>query len=111
METDITTAPAAYQATLDEMVAQVKADTERILDLRYALQHLEITGFSANREVTATLLGSGRFTVIDIDPDAVRDADLETIGSLVLTAVNDGLSRLHERGQAMFAPAGTESGA
>ena len=106
-----TTDPAVTTESIDAMVRRIQADTERVMRLRSSLETMEIIGSADRGAVTVRLLGTGRFTAIDIDPDALRSTDAQALGALVLTAVNDGLARLHERSRAMFAPQVTEAGA
>jgi nucleoid-associated protein EbfC len=92
------------QSTLDELLQDVRAQTEHVTELRHQLQTREITGYAGNGEVTVRLLGTGQFVDVSIDPVAYRQYDAETVGTLVLTAVNDGLARLQEASRAIFAP-------
>lgn len=96
--------PDHLQSTLDDMLEQVRVSTERIDDLQRELQSREITGYAGNGEVTVRLLGTGQFVDVSIDPDTYRRYDAETVGTLVLTAVNDGLARLQEASRTIFAP-------
>ncbi|MFI7541809.1 YbaB/EbfC family nucleoid-associated protein [Actinoplanes sp. NPDC049599] len=92
------------QTTLDDMLAEVRASTERVNEMQRELQSSEITGYAGNGEVTVRLLGTGQFVDVCIDPDTYRRYDAETVGTLVLTAVNDGLARLQEASRTIFAP-------
>ena len=92
------------QSTLDGLLQDVQAQTEHITELQQELQKREITGYAGNGEVTVRLLGTGQFTDIYIDPTTHRQYDSETVGTLVLTAVNDGLARLQHASQTIFAP-------
>ena len=92
------------QSTLDDLLEEVRVSTERIDDLQRELQSREITGYAGNGEVTVRLLGTGQFVDVYIDPDTYRRYDAETVGTLVLTAVNDGLARLQEASRTIFAP-------
>jgi DNA-binding protein YbaB len=95
--------------TVEELMAQVQAQQRRIEDIQRSVERMEIIGYSRNGEATATLTGVGQFTEISIDPRAMRRYDAESIGSLVLEAVNDGLSRLTEASRATFEPIIAES--
>jgi nucleoid-associated protein EbfC len=89
---------------LDDLLEQVHADTERIAALQNELQHREIAGYAADGEVTVRLAGTGQVLSVVIDPDTMRRYDADTVGSLVVVALNDGLNRLHAESQAIFAP-------
>jgi nucleoid-associated protein EbfC len=89
---------------LDDLLAEVQANTERVLELQRDLERREITGYTGNGEVTVRLLGTGQFVEVFIDPETYRRYDSETVGTLVLTAVNDGLARLQTASRTIFAP-------
>nr|MDT0661544.1 YbaB/EbfC family nucleoid-associated protein [Micromonospora sp. DSM 115978] len=102
--------PQQLEAAMNDLLDQVRASTERVDDLCRSVASQEITGYAGNGEVTVKLLGSGRFTEIVIDPDALRRYAAEDVGALVLEAVNDGLRRMHQASQAAFAPLVAEAG-
>jgi DNA-binding YbaB/EbfC family protein len=92
------------QPEIEQLLAQVREQQRRIEEVQRSVTSLAITGYAGNGEVTAKLNGAGRFTEISIDPQLMRRHDAETLGSLVLEAVNDGLRRLTEASRAKFAP-------
>ena len=92
------------QSTLDDLLADVQANTERVDQMQRELQTREITGYAGSGEVTVRLLGTGQFVDVYIDPGTYRHYDAETVGTLVLTAVNDGLARLQAASRTIFAP-------
>ncbi|BCJ49828.1 hypothetical protein Asp14428_13030 [Actinoplanes sp. NBRC 14428] len=92
------------RASLDDLLEEVRAGTERIGELQHELETREITGYAGSGEVTVRLLGTGQFVDVSIDPDTYRRYDADTVGTLVLAAVNDGLARLQEAGREIFAP-------
>lgn len=102
--------PRQLQTAMDDLLAQVRAGTERVDDLRRAMAAREITGYAGSGEVLVRLLGDGRFTEVVIDPETVRRYPVEDVCALVLEAVNDGLRRLNEASQATFAPLIAEAG-
>ena len=102
--------PAALAAAHDDLVARVRAGTEKVAAMRRSLDRQEITGSTRGGEVTVRLLGTGRFVDVRIDPDAVRRYDAETVGALVLEAVNDGLWWLHAHSELAFQSIITETG-
>jgi DNA-binding protein YbaB len=92
------------QSTFEDLLDDVHANTQRINEMQRDLQCREITGYAGNGEVTVRLLGTGQFVDVYIDPDTYRHYDAETVGTLVLAAVNDGLARLQEASRTIFAP-------
>lgn len=95
--------PPAPQS-LDDLLAEVQQQTERIAEARARLDRQELTGVTGGGEVTVRLLGSGQFIEIQIDPDTLRRYPPDVVGSFVLDAVNDGLRRMKEAGDAAFGP-------
>jgi len=89
---------------IEELLAQVREQQRRIEDIQRSVQSMVVTGYAGNGDVTAKLNGAGRFTEISIDPQVARRYDADTLGALVLEAVNDGLTRLAAASQAKFAP-------
>jgi DNA-binding YbaB/EbfC family protein len=89
---------------MDELLAQVRRQAEEVQRIQRAVEAMEIKGRSRGNEVTVVLCGDGRFSAIDIDPEAVRRHDARNLGEIVLEAVNNGLQKLAEAGNAEFAP-------
>ncbi|MEV6343723.1 YbaB/EbfC family nucleoid-associated protein [Actinoplanes sp. NPDC051851] len=89
---------------LDTLLQQVHTDTTRIVALQEDLWRREITGYAADGAVTVRLSGTGTFLDVTIDPDTLRRYDAFTVGQLVLTAINDALTRLQSATQSVFTP-------
>lgn len=102
--TDTSSDVEQLQSTLQDLLDDVQANTERVNEMQRDLQSREITGYAGNGEVTVRLLGTGAFVDVFIDPDTYRRYDAETVGTLVLAAVNDGLARLQAASRTIFAP-------
>jgi DNA-binding YbaB/EbfC family protein len=90
--------------TIDDLLAQAQAQQERVMEAQRSLERMDITGEAGNGEVTVRLKGSGRFTEIAVDPGAHRRYDADSLGALVLEAVNDGLRNLGEASRRKFEP-------
>ncbi len=97
---------------IENLLARVREQQAEVERIQKSVTTMEITGYSRNNEVRATLRGNGRFTEISIEPDVARRMDAAGLGDVVLEAVNDGLRRLGEASTAKFKPmidaAGTE---
>lgn len=89
---------------IEDLLAKVQEQQRRIEDIQRSVNAMSITGYAGNGEVTAKLTGGGRFTEISFDQQTMRRYDAETLGALVLEAVNDGLRRLAEASRSKFAP-------
>jgi nucleoid-associated protein EbfC len=93
-----------YPLDIDELEARLEVQRARIAEMQQSVQQMEVTGRSRNSEVLATLRGTGQFTRIAIHPRTFERYDAESIGRLVLEAVNDGLSRFGEASRAKYEP-------
>lgn len=89
---------------MDELLAQVRKQTEEVQRIQRTVEAMEIKAHSRQNEVTVALRGDGRFTSIDIDPRAIREYDARNLSEIVLEAVNAGLQKLAETSSAKFAP-------
>jgi DNA-binding protein YbaB len=89
---------------VEGLLAKVREQTDQVQRIQRAVEAMQVKGNSRNNEVTVTVRGTGRFTAIDIDPEAVRRYDAHDLGDIVLEAVNDGLRKLAEASTARFAP-------
>jgi DNA-binding YbaB/EbfC family protein len=88
----------------DQLLAKMEAQQRRAEELQREIQSMEITGKSRNGEVTATLKGGGQFTTIKIDPRVIQRYGPDSVGMLVVEAVNDGMRRMAEASMARFEP-------
>lgn len=92
------------EPAIEELMAQVRDQERRIMDIQRSVETMEITGFAGNGDVTVKLKGNGRFTDVQIDPQVLRRYDARTLGELVLEAVNDAQAKLAAASAARFAP-------
>jgi len=88
---------------VEGLLEKVRQQTDQVQRIQKAVEAMEVKGNSRDNEVTVTVRGTGRFTAIDIDPEAVRRYDARDLGDIVLEAVNDGLRKLAEASSARFA--------
>ena len=91
-------------ADIDGLLEQVRKQQEDVARIQRGVETMQVKGASRSNEVSVTLLGSGRFTEIAIDPEAQRRFNAHDLGEIVLEAVNDGLTKLAEATRARFAP-------
>ena len=95
--------------TVDELMARIHQQVQHIEEVQRSVERMEVVGHSRQGEATATLTGTGQFIEVSIDPRAMRRYDADSVGALVLEAVNDGLRRLAEASSEKFAPIIAES--
>jgi hypothetical protein len=68
----------------------------RLSQMQTELLQRSVTGSAGGGMVTVTADGRGRVRRIQIDPGAVREADIEMLEDLVLAAVADAQRRAEE---------------
>lgn len=88
-------------AELMRRLEDQQAEVERI---RQDVDSKLVSGYSRGNEVTATVQGTGRFTEISIDPEALRRYDAHDIGTIVAEAANDALDRLAQLAAQRLSP-------
>ena len=102
------TATARWEAKVDndfdELLAAMEAQQRKTEALQLEIQNMEITGRSRNGEITATVKGMGQFTTIKIDPKVIQRYGPDSVGLLVVEAVNDAMRRLAEASRAKVEP-------
>jgi DNA-binding protein YbaB len=88
---------------IDDLVANVQAEHERVAEMQRSLERLETIGRSRNNGVTARLRGTQLIDIV-IDPRVAARYDLKAIGAFVVEAVNDAFQRYAEASRRTFAP-------
>lgn len=81
---------------MNQMMKQVKKMQEQMLKAQEELGGKTIEGSSGGGVVTVEVNGHKKVLSINIKPEAVDPDDVEMLQDLVLTAVNDALSKADE---------------
>jgi DNA-binding YbaB/EbfC family protein len=81
---------------MNQMMKQVKKMQEQMLKAQEELGGKVIEGSSGGGVVTVEVSGHKKVLSITIKPEAVDPDDVEMLQDLVLTAVNDALSKADE---------------
>ncbi|KIL34580.1 nucleoid-associated protein [Cohnella kolymensis] len=81
---------------MNQMMKQVKKMQEQMMKAQEELGGKTIEGTAGGGVVTATVNGHKKLLDIKIKPEAVDPEDVEMLQDLVLTAVNDALSKADE---------------
>ncbi len=66
------------------------------------METLEVEGRAANSLVVVRLSGSGRVQSVSIQPECVRNDDIEGLEDLVKAAVNDASAKLEQATQSLM---------
>jgi DNA-binding YbaB/EbfC family protein len=81
---------------MNQMMKQVKKMQEQMLKAQEELGAKSIEGTAGGGVVTVTVNGHKKITNIIIKPEAVDPEDVEMLQDLVLTAVNDAITKADE---------------
>lgn len=81
---------------MNQMMKQVKKMQEQMAKAQQELEHKSVEGTAGGGVVTVTANGQKKITDIQIKPEAVDPEDVEMLQDLVLTAVNDALTKADE---------------
>jgi DNA-binding YbaB/EbfC family protein len=81
---------------MNQMMKQVKKMQEQMLKAQEELGSKTIEGSAGGGVVTVSVNGHKQLLSITIKPEAVDPEDVEMLQDLVLTAVNDALTKADE---------------
>jgi len=81
---------------MNQMMKQVKKMQAQMLKAQEELEHKTVEGSAGGGVVTVTVNGHKKILSIDIKPEVVDPEDIEMLQDLVLTAVNDALTKAEE---------------
>ncbi|MDI4648848.1 YbaB/EbfC family nucleoid-associated protein [Cohnella hashimotonis] len=81
---------------MNQMMKQVKKMQEQMLKAQEALGDKTIEGTAGGGVVTVSMNGHKKLLNVTIKPEAVDPEDVEMLQDLVLTAVNDALTKADE---------------
>jgi hypothetical protein len=81
---------------MQQMMKQVKKMQEQMLKAQEELASKTVEGSAGGGVVTVTATGHRKITNITIKPEAVDPDDVDMLQDLVLTAVNDALTKAEQ---------------
>jgi hypothetical protein len=81
---------------MNQMMRQVKKMQEQMLKVQDELANKTVEGSAGGGVVTVTANGHKKILNVTIKPEAVDPDDVEMLQDLVLTAVNDALTKAEE---------------
>ena len=79
-----------------KMLKQAQQLQKNMMKVQEELEGATVESTAGGGAVKAVVSGKLRLESLSIDPDAVSPDDVEMLQDLVLTAVNDGLSKAQE---------------
>ncbi|HIW34430.1 MAG TPA: YbaB/EbfC family nucleoid-associated protein [Candidatus Paenibacillus intestinavium] len=81
---------------MNQMMKQVKKMQAQMLKAQEELEGKTVEGSAGGGVVTVTISGHKKLLNIAISPEAVDPEDIEMLQDLVVTAVNDALTKAEE---------------
>ncbi len=73
------------------MMGQIQKLQEQIQVVQAQLAEETVTGTAGGGAVKVTVTGDQRVKSVELDPEILKDADVEMLQDLLLAAVNNGL--------------------
>ncbi|WP_166244340.1 YbaB/EbfC family nucleoid-associated protein [Paenibacillus turpanensis] len=81
---------------MQQMMKQVKKMQEQMMKAQEELNNKTVEGTAGGGVVTVVMTGQKKLVNVAIKPEAVDPDDVEMLQDLVLTAVNDALTKAEE---------------
>jgi nucleoid-associated protein EbfC len=81
---------------MNQMMKQVKKMQEQMLKTQEELGQKTFEGTAGGGVVSITVNGHKKVTAVTIKPEAVDPDDVEMLQDLVLTAINDAMTKAEE---------------
>jgi DNA-binding YbaB/EbfC family protein len=78
------------------MMQQIQKLQQQLAEAQAKLAEEVVTATAGGGAITVTMTGDQKCTAVEIDPALLKDADVEMLQDLVLSAVNLALDRTRE---------------
>jgi len=85
---------------MGDLMKQAQQFQQKLAEIQQELGGKTVTGVSGGGMVTATFNGRSEMIGISIEKEVVNPEDLQLLQDLVVSAVNDGLVKAKQVGQA-----------
>jgi DNA-binding YbaB/EbfC family protein len=86
------------------MLQQFQRMQQQMLEAQEQLKNEVVTATAGGGAITITITGDQKCREVRIDPQLLKDADVEMLQDLVLSAVNAALEKSRELQQQMLGP-------
>ncbi len=86
------------------MMQQLQKLQEQLANAQAQLADETVTSSAGGGAVKITLTGDQRCTAVEIDPELLKDADVEMLQDLLMTALNTALDESRELAQNRLGP-------
>jgi nucleoid-associated protein EbfC len=78
------------------MMGQIQRLQQQLAETQESLKHETVSATAGGGAVKVTVTGDQHCTEIVIDPELLKDADVEMLQDLILTAMNSALDKSRE---------------
>ncbi|RRF97952.1 MAG: YbaB/EbfC family nucleoid-associated protein [Coriobacteriaceae bacterium] len=84
------------QLDMNEIMKQARQMQEQLASAEDSLKDKEVTASAGGGTVKVTATGDMKITSITIDPEVLKDGDVELLQDMIMAAVNDALASAQE---------------
>ncbi len=88
--------PMGMGGNMNNMIKQAQKMQQNMLKMQEEIEKEEFEASAGGGAVTVKMSGKKELTAVSIKPEAVDTDDVEMLEDLILTAVNDVLSKVDE---------------
>lgn len=88
--------PMGMGGNMNNMIKQAQKMQQNMLKMQEEMESEEFEASAGGGAVTVKMSGKKELTAVSIKPEAVDPDDVEMLEDLILTAVNDVLSKVDE---------------
>lgn len=89
---------------MSALLAQAQQMQEQLMAAKAELDAAQVEGSAGSGLVRATVTGAGEVVAVDIAPEAVDPADVETLGDLVVAAIRDARAQADQMASDRLGP-------
>lgn len=84
------------QLDMNEIMKQARQMQEQLASAEDSLKDKEVTASAGGGTVKVIATGDMKITSITIDPEVLKDGDVELLQDMIMAAVNDALASAQE---------------
>ena len=84
------------QLDMNEIMKRARQMQEQLASAEDSLKDKEVTASAGGGTVKVTATGDMKITSITIDPEVLKDGDVELLQDMIMAAVNDALASAQE---------------
>lgn len=84
------------QLDMNEIMKQARQMQEQLASAEDSFKDKEVTASAGGGTVKVTATGDMKITSITIDPEVLKDGDVELLQDMIMAAVNDALASAQE---------------